>query len=123
MTANYTGTVSYNVASETFVATAEPLSIKTSPGIFVPGRPIQTPSDFRLEFKVDSTRRLISGFSGDDFTVSGSIDIDDDGLLDSVAYGCDGQRLAVAERDGRLEPNGYQLSASRWSTHDAIACP
>lgn len=75
-----TGSLNYEAASDTFTAEATPVSFQ--PSFFGFASSITGPASFDLEFKVDSNGDFAGGLPGDDFTLTGAIDIDFDGTAD-----------------------------------------
>lgn len=99
LAANNTGTVSYNATTNDFVATADPLTFKNDTNPFLPGIPIQSPRDYLLQISVDESGNLIGGVAGDDFVVSGSIDLDGDSTPDVTGVLLTGEAVAFGFQD------------------------
>ncbi|MCG8648475.1 MAG: hypothetical protein MI861_01500, partial [Pirellulales bacterium] len=78
--ANSTGSVNYNEATNAFVADATPLLFQETALSF----PVfySAPTTFDLQIEVDESGTLIGGVAGDDFVVTGSLDIDGDFVPD-----------------------------------------
>jgi len=79
---NNTGTIVYDAASEALSVDATPLAIQlvssTRPGLIL----TSAPSSFRIDALVDDVGDLIGGVSGDDLSVTGSVDFAEDSVPD-----------------------------------------
>ena len=116
--ANSTGTVQYDSAADTFTADAVPLSFQES--LFSFPTSILTPSSYDLQFQVDSSGSLIGGVAGNDFTLTGSIDLDFDSVADVsgvlltgevTQFGfADGSPTDIDTYDLRLAVTGGELA-------------
>ena len=73
---NSTGIVDYDAASDTFVATGIPQTFTETAFSFPV--PIGTPTSFNLQFQVDDSGNFSGNAVGDDFVVTGSVDLDFD---------------------------------------------
>ncbi|WP_168215728.1 SdrD B-like domain-containing protein [Roseimaritima ulvae] len=80
MFANSTGTINYDATTNTLVADASPELFQESEFWFA--NFIDAPKDFSLQLEVDESGNLVGGVPGDDFVLSGVIDIDFDGTPD-----------------------------------------
>ena len=76
--ANNTGSVSYDATTNRFSADATPLTFTNTPVLGF----IFAPSSFDLQIEVDENGDLIGGVAGDDFVVTGSVDLDGDFIAD-----------------------------------------
>ncbi|MCE5268993.1 MAG: hypothetical protein LLG00_14040, partial [Planctomycetaceae bacterium] len=76
------GTVNYDAAAQTlsFTLDATPLQFKQS--AVSPIRTIAAPRDFLIQFHVNNQGQLLGGVAGNDLYVSGSLDIDGNGVID-----------------------------------------
>ncbi|WP_068130267.1 DUF7467 domain-containing protein [Roseimaritima ulvae] len=80
MFANSTGTINYDATTNALVADASPELFQESEFWFA--NFIDAPKDFSLQLEVDESGNLVGGVPGDDFVLSGVIDIDFDGTPD-----------------------------------------
>ena len=76
---NSTGTYSYNAGTDLFTSTAVPLII-TFDGVTI--KNITGPRSYNVSFYVDAAGNFAGGVAGDDFVISGNIDVDGNGVND-----------------------------------------
>ena len=100
--ANSTGSVSYNATTDLFEASATPVSF-TSDLIPFPA-PISS-GNFDLAFEADSNGALVGGTAGDDFVLTGSIDIDFDGNIDVSGVLLTGEVVEFGFQDSGASTN------------------
>ncbi|WP_149498802.1 SdrD B-like domain-containing protein [Roseiconus lacunae] len=93
---NQTGSVSYDSATDLFQADATPLWIDDG----VTFGFVDQPASFDLNFYVDQSGSFVSGVSGDDFVVTGSIDFDFDFVPDVSGVLLTGEVTAFGFADG-----------------------
>ncbi len=75
---NSTGVTTYDAASDSLDINATPLAIFFTTG---PRNMIATHGDIQIHAKVNGSGNLVSGVSGDDFLLRGSVDIDGNGSI------------------------------------------
>ncbi|MEM9825315.1 MAG: hypothetical protein AAF958_01940, partial [Planctomycetota bacterium] len=80
--ANNTGTVQFDSVTGDFTADALPLTFRTTNNPFIAARPITGAATFDLAVQLDSSGLPVAGQTGNDFTVTGDIDIDGDSVID-----------------------------------------
>lgn len=113
--------VTYNATTDVFSVQADPVTFFSSAVPFPVS--VNAPSSFDLNFQVDSSGGFAGGVSGDDFILTGEIDIDLDGTVDVAGVLLTGEVTAFGFQnftnpsladsfDVRLSPTGGILTTS-----------
>ncbi len=99
--ANSTGTVTYDESSNLFVAVAVPLVFQETipPPVFIDDPSVGGTRSFNLQMEINELGEFVGGVAGDDFEVTGAIDIDDDGIVDVDGVLLTGEVLAFGFQD------------------------
>src|SRR5262245_46776604 len=102
ITFNSTGVTTYTSATENFDVTATPLRFRETAAS--PLRLVTGARNFEIHIQLDSAGNLVGGTPGDDFTVSGTIDIDGDGNPDVSGVLLTGEVIGFGyEEDGATD--------------------
>lgn len=113
--------VTYNATTDLFTAQATPISFLSSAVPFPVA--ISAPESFGINFTVDSAGNFTGGVAGNDFELTGEIDIDLDGTIDVsgvlltgevIAFGFEdsGSASSTDSYDVRLQVTGGVLTTS-----------
>ena len=105
---NSGGTVDYDSTSDAFSLNATPLSIETSTnpaGAFFSG-------SVNIDIEVDDTGALVGGTIGDDFVLTGDVDLDGDFLVDESGVLLTGEIVAFGHEDSGGSTDFYDFRFS-----------
>lgn len=114
------GAVSYNNATQDFKLTALPTSFfyETAPMVYDGGSLLN--GHLEINIKVDNTGALIGGVAGDDFVISGDVDVNGDTIVDFsgvlvtgevTGFGFQDSGIAVDDYDFRFTATGGLLAS------------
>lgn len=106
------GNTAYTAGDGLFSVISEPLALQLPPVRFFNASDAGS-KRFEIAIKVDSAGQLISGVPGDDLIVTGSIDLDGDGVADA-----NGTLLT-----GEIEQFGFRETNSKTDLYDFIFTP